>query len=295
MSPDTKVVCVAMAGARSAGKSIYLGVLRQQLELWVEETHRSTLDLLGETEKHYWARYGAALFVEGVILEATAEMSKDPDGHRPLIFQFLDKTGRRLILVVRDVAGEDLEDLANRRPALAFVRRADAVVALIDPLKVAGLRESLRGVLQPGELGGDGVEVVRQLLNLFTDDGRASVPPDLRLAVALSKADVLQQVRDVPGAPLRPVMLRAGSPLQRDPSMSSASFDVVDADLVHAEVESVLTVLVGPKLVNLLRNGDVEYRYFVLSALGAQPDGTRLNSSGIAPFRVLDPIKWVLS
>ncbi|MCD9153120.1 hypothetical protein [Aeromicrobium duanguangcaii] len=293
--PDTTVTCVAMAGARSSGKSIYLGVLRQQLALWVEETHGTHLELLGDSERHYWQRYGAPLFDEGVILGATAEIAADPDGYRPLIFRFVDAAGRSQILVVRDVAGEDLEDLVRRRSALEFVKRADAVVALIDPLKMDRLRESLHGIIQPGDLGGDGVEVVLQVLNLLTDDGRLPVPEGKRVAVAVSKLDILQQIRDVEGAPLRRVMVRAGSPLQRDPSMRTAGFDRRDADLVDAEVDSLLVELVGPKLRNLLRQKDVDHRYFAVSALGAHPEGQSLNSAGIAPFRVLDPVKWILS
>lgn len=292
--PNTKVTCVAMAGARSSGKSIYLGVLRHQLQLWVEECLGTTLELLGDSEAHYWQRYGAPLFDEGVVLRATAELAADPDGHKPLIFRFEDQQGRAHILVLRDVAGEDLEDLANRRTALEFVARADAVIALIDPLKMDRLRESLHGIIQAGELGGDGVEVVDQVVDLVTDDGRRPMPQDLRLAVAVSKVDLLQQVRHIHGAPLRGAMVRAGSPLQRDPSMGSAVFDDHDGDLLHAEVDSVLEEIVPRKLRNLLNQRGVRHHYFAVSALGAQPTDKKLNSAGIAPFRLLDPVKWVL-
>lgn len=290
-----RVTCVAMAGARSSGKSIYLGVLKHELERWVEEAHGGTLSMVGATESHYQQRYGAPLFDSGVILGATAELAADPDGHVPLIFRFRDTLGMERILVIRDVAGEDLENLAERRTALAFVERADAVVALIDPLKMDRLRESLHGVIHAGALGGDGFDVVRQVIDLLTDDGRREVPPQTRLAVAVSKVDVLQRVRDVQGAPLRPVMLRSGSPLQRVAREDTPHFDQADADLVDAEVAALMSLLVGVKLRNLLDQSGVEHRYFAVSALGAHPEGHRLNSAGIAPFRVLDPVKWVLA
>lgn len=291
----TRVTCLAMAGARSSGKSIYLGVLKHELERWVEEAHGSVLGMIGATESHYWQRYGAPLFDGKVILGPTAELSTDPEGHIPLIFRFRDVAGPTQIVVVRDVAGEDLENLAQRRTALAFVERADAVVALIDPLKMDRLRESLNGVIHAGALGGDGVDVVAQVIDLLTGDGRREVAPGTRLAVAVSKVDVLQRVRDVPGAPLRPAMLRSGSPLQRVPGEELAHFDPADADLLDAEVDSLMTLLVGKRLGNLLDQSGLEHRFFAVSALGAHPEGQRLNSVGIAPFRVLDPLKWVLS
>jgi hypothetical protein len=37
------------------------------------------------------------------------------------------------------------------------------------------------------------------------------------------------------------------------------------------------------------------HRYFVISALGQPPAGNRLNSRGTAPFRCIDPLRWVTS
>ncbi|QIX27205.1 hypothetical protein ncot_11795 [Nocardioides sp. JQ2195] len=289
--PAPNVTCVAMAGARTTGKSIYLGVLKQQLEIFADK-YGSVLEMLGDTRAVYDRALGDVIFKDRQILPPTVEISKSFDAHRPLIYRFVDSTGRPQILVLRDVAGEDLEDLRNRRPQLAFVSRADAVIALLDPLKIPELRNVLRGVVPMGELGGDGVEVLQQVLELL----QLGKPPGVRIpiAVTLSKVDYLHAAADVAGEVVRSVMVRPGSPLRRDPSMRTPTYDTVDGDLLHHEIDSLLRMVSGNRVDNVLRNAAGVYRYFAVSSLGAASDGQSINTSGIAPFRVLDPVKWIL-
>ena len=290
--PAPAVTCVAMAGARTSGKSIYLGVLVRQLELFVEERLGSVLNPLGDTEQSYQERFGDAIFGQRQILPATIEAAQNPASGEPLIYEFKTEDGRSHILVLRDVAGEDLEDLKNRKRRLTFLTRADAVVLLLDPLTISEIRGVLQGTIQMGELGGDGVEVLRGLLDFMReteDRPKASTP----IAVTLSKFDTLQALRDT-NSPLTPLMTRPGSPLQRDPSMRTKNYDATDSALLQLEIDSLLQSLMGQKLRNVLRQSADVFHYFVVSTLGADPEGDALNEVGIAPYRVLDPMKWIL-
>ena len=171
--PSPIVTCVAMAGARTTGKSLYLGVLKQQLELFVDEQLKSVLNSLGDTEQRYQERYGDAIYQQRKILPATVEAAQDPSSGQPLIFEFKTLHGQQHILVLRDVAGEDLEDLRNRKRRLSFLTRADAIVLLLDPLKINEIARVLQGKVQVGELGGDGVDVLRSLLDFLSEgEGR---------------------------------------------------------------------------------------------------------------------------
>lgn len=288
--PLPLVRCVAMAGARTSGKSLYIGVLKQQLELFVDEIQESVLNFLGETEQRYQERYGDRIYEQRKILAATIEVAQDPASAEPLIFEFKAKDGRSRILVLRDVAGEDLEKLGERKGRLSFLTRADAIVLLLDPLKIEEIRDVLQGKVQVGELGGDGVELLRDLLNFLKDQKPMATTP---IAVTLSKVDTLQAVRDT-NSPLRPLMSRPGSPLQRDPSMREPGFNKQDSDLLQLEIESLLLNLTGKKIRNLLRQSAESYRYFAVSTLGADAVGDDIDDAGIAPYRVLDPMKWIL-
>lgn len=119
---------------------------------------------------------------------------------------------------------------------------------------------------------------------------RVTVP----LAVVVSKFDALRALRHVPGTRWDAVMANAGAAINRDPSSGSV-FDVRDADLLQAEVESVLARLGEHGVLNRLDREFAETRLFAVSALGAPPKGPNQHAHGIAPFRCLDPLKWLLS
>jgi hypothetical protein len=197
--------------------------------------------------------------------------------------------------VLRDVAGEDLENRVDGSGGLGFLARADAVLVLIDPLTVPQIRHMLADLVpEPSRLGGDGVQVLTHVLALMTEGapgGRTEVP----VGVVLSKLDSLQRLRDVRGTHWSAVMSRPGSPLQRDPSLTRGSFNAVDGDLMHCEVSGLLEMLNAQAITAMLRETASHYRFFGASALGESTEGETLDPGGITPFRVLDPIQWALS
>ena len=48
-------------------------------------------------------------------------------------------------------------------------------------------------------------------------------------------------------------------------------------------------------MVNPVTGHRYEHRFFAVSALGASPEGEKLSDRGISPFRVTDPVRWVLA
>lgn len=295
----SKVTCVAMAGARATGKSLMLAVAKEQLELLVERHHRSALRGVGDTERFFGLHYTAPLYEQRRLLQATVGMALTESVTRePLIFQFNERlpdgSSRSRVLVLRDVAGEDLEALGEMDRHLSFFSRADAVIALLDPLSVAQIRAMLADLIPAAtRLGGDGVPVLQHVLGLMTNHApgaRTQIP----FAVVLSKVDVLQRLREVKGTKWSSIMNRPGSPLQRDPSLMTADFIQADGDLLHEELVGLLEMLHASTLTAMLKDHADRFRYFAVSALGESPDGDMIHAGGIAPFRVLDPLKWAM-
>ena len=133
-----------------------------------------------------------------------------------------------------------------------------------------------------------------RLSNVLTavGDGRP------KLAVILSKFDALRALRDVEGSEWSMIMSNAGAAYLRD-SSASETYDETDGQLLHEEVRSLLQRLNGGSILTAVENPAngvrLMHRYFVVSALGQAPTGTRLNARGIAPFRCTDPLRWVTS
>jgi hypothetical protein len=85
------------------------------------------------------------------------------------------------------------------------------------------------------------------------------------------------------------------SPLHRTPE-HAGHYDEADGVDVHEELRAWLEHWFGPSFDNTVAANFAVYRYFGLSALGAPPrDAVRLAESGVHPYRVEDPMLWLLA
>lgn len=133
--------CVAMAGARNSGKSLYTAVMVKQLKQLAHKHNHSVFAADQSTEQRFQEKYEQPLFQEMKSMDPTpSAVATDAYQRDPLIFdlgQWPDPEGtmRTNYLVFRDVAGEDLENLPEReddREALSFFKYADLVIFLFD-------------------------------------------------------------------------------------------------------------------------------------------------------------------
>ncbi|WP_370625042.1 hypothetical protein [Corynebacterium sp. TAE3-ERU12] len=291
---DSGTICIAMAGARASGKSLYIAVVVKQLARLLQKHHLPLIPM-GDTGQRYRDHYEHSLFAEMGLLRPTPRMAADDAYHRdPLIFDIgnWDCGGgeRKHYLVLRDVAGEDLEQLPDNPSALEFFQHADTVLFLFDPLGVRRIRTYLKGRVVMPHVGGDPVTVLNNLLRVL---GGARPP----LAVALSKFDTLQELEFSGDTDWTEIMANYGAAYRRD---SDLEFGAADSHLLDAEIRSMLLRLNAHDVVYTIescyRDAPTSFRYFATSALGAPPKGSRVDASkGIAPFRCLDPILWTLT
>jgi hypothetical protein len=286
--------CIAMAGARASGKSIYIAVLKRQVEILAEQMGTSLGFLDAATERTYTRVYQEPLYEQRGLLAATARHETPAATQRaPLMFTMGMVHGRSHVLVIRDVAGENLEDPESDPYVLSFFRHADGVFFLVDPVRVDEIRQQLSGVVAEQQaVGGDPHTVLNNLIRLLRADGTPIPTP---LAVVLAKFDTLQELRNVHGSPWQGAMGNVGAAYSRDPSLVAPSYDEQDGVLLDTEVESLLTRMNAQALRNRVGQDFVNTRMFAVSALGAAPTGQALHPRGIAPFRCLDPLKWIFA
>jgi hypothetical protein len=286
--------CITMAGARATGKTVYIAVLIKQLQRFAARLNREVFPANDETVRRFRDEYETPLFTERGILQPTPRASLHGSyQHDPLIFNLGEWAGRRRYLVIRDVAGEDLEAADVGGVAWEFFSRADAVLFMFDPLCVGEVANQLRDLVPPpSSLGGDPRQVLHTMTNLI---GNGSP----KLAVILSKFDALQALSAVEASAWGQVMGQLGAAYNRDPSLLARGYDENDGQGLHEEVRSLLTKLdAGPALttmVNPVTGHRYDHRFFAVSALGASPEGEKLSDRGISPFRVTDPVRWVLA
>lgn len=290
----SETLCVALSGGRYSGKSVFIGVLIHCLEDLAERLGSALTFADPVSRSTYRNEYEAVLFEQMGVMDATPSASTSASYQRhPLVLNLGRVNGRLLHVVIRDVAGEDLESPpSNARTTLGFFRHADLVTFLVDPLAVQSVRDSLHGLIAP-QVGSTHkpIEVLSTVLNLVGEG-------DPLIAVVLSKFDSLQELRRIPNQPIAQIMGNAGAAVMRDPS-PDVICDVNDITLVHHEVRGLLTILGAGNLVkaveNPARGRPFQHRFLAASSLGGATNGRRLAEEGIAPFRCLDPLAWALA
>lgn len=287
--------CVAMAGPRASGKSFYIAVMRRQLERIFEQQGRPFVCIDQATAEFFQTRYEDPIFEQRNLLESTRPLSHGAHEQKPLIFTagFVGPYPHNL--VIRDVAGEDLESADPLpSPGFDFLANADALVFMVDPMKVEGIRIMLEGLVPQNErIGADPRAVLARLLAKVNEPPvRARRPA---LCLVLSKFDVLQELRDVEGADWSAIMRNQGAAFLRDPSLNSPAYDDADGRLLHEEARSLLTRLGAAGLIHQINAAGLDVRMFTVSSLGQHSEGDKIHARGISPFRCADPLKWVLS
>ena len=212
---EAQTVCVALAGARATGKSIYVGILYKQLEVMFDNNHLTLTFADPLSRKVYEEHYERPLYkARGIMKSTAAAHAEDAYERDPIIIDMgILRTGPAM-LVIRDVAGEDLENPQPDHQYLSYFQRADAVLFMFDPSAVGDVRELLKDYLpEERHKAGDPERVLDNLLHII---GAAPVP----MAMILSKFDTLQALARVQDQQWSRIMSNAGAAFSRDPGIN---------------------------------------------------------------------------
>lgn len=286
---------VAVIGSAAAGKTTYIGVLLHELQGRVAgHFNGMALDLLGdESRRNYRERFADPLFERGEAVRKTARLDVGSN-LEPLIFSLKIPTRGRfrnglqsIISVFYDAAGENVLTAQSMDPLARYLETAGGIVVLIDPLQMPGISRHYGAGLPAGtkpRSGTDQRAVIQRLAELLRESaGKRQDKLKVPLAVAITKIDVLRE------------SFAADSPLRRMPN-HSGHYDEDDGADVHEELRAWLEQWYGPEFDNTVNASFTDYRYFGLTALGAPPrDDVRLATSGVHPYRVEDPMLWLLA
>jgi len=289
-----QATCIAMNGARATGKSLYIAVVVKQLQRLAVNLGSTMHFGDDRTRDVYREVYERPLFEQRGLMAPTPRADTSSSYQRdPLIFSLGMIKGLRRYVVLRDVAGEEMESPPERAGHLAFLANADAILFMFDTLAVPSVRDKLVDLI-PAQLqsGGDPLVVLNNLLRVVGNSNP-------RLGVILSKFDALQELRNVDDVTWSAIMSNSGAAFLRDPTELAPKYDEADGLQLHEEVRSLLYKLGAAPIVLTVQNSHdgraIPHRFFAVSTLGESPDGRQLHSRGIAPYRCLDPVKWALA
>jgi GTPase SAR1 family protein len=280
---------VAIIGDHASGKSTFVGVLIHEFRGRLGERFGgAALDMLGETSRIEYERRLEVMWRDGQTPRPTQGL-RSASRHEPLMFALrfprrsripgVTASPRTAITVFYDTAGEDSQNSGNMDFLSGYLDASAGIIVIIDSAALIGAppeggRKVDRHPLAPLSV------LAEHLRETSKHPGSRLKTP---LAVVISKIDRI-------GDQFEP-----GSALRRD-SLHDGYFDDSDSRDVHEEIRSWLDFRGLGYMDRSVSNNFAHYRYFGVSALGHSPDGgTRIAAEGVQPYRVEDPMLWLLS
>jgi Double-GTPase 2 len=283
---------IALVGARDSGKTVFMTVLMHEFEFRLGDRLGASIPGADdETRSSFRRDYEQRLYEGHSLPDPTFPVAADRQGYRPpMVFKFkrqapsrLRRRTRQTLLSFFDTAGEDLTTKASTQLNGRYLEAADAIILILDPLQMPGGRRlAAKEALQQDPRPEDDPYGVLQRITEMLQAGHRDRKVRKPLAVAFTKLDAFwHEFRD-------------GSPLQRS-EPKGAGCDELDSLDVHRQVQALLHDWDGQQIDRYLQHHYRCYRYFGVSALGAIPTPDRRISGVIQPYRVGDPLVWLLA
>jgi hypothetical protein len=281
---------IALTGARDSGKTVFMTVFMHEFGYRLGDRLGASIPGADDETRNSFRRdYEQRLYEGHSLPDPTFTVAADRQGYRPpMVFKFKRQAPfpgrtRQTLLSFFDTAGEDLTTKASTELNGRYLEAADAIILILDPLQMSGGRRlAARAALQQDPRPEDDPYSVLQRVTEMLQAGHRDRKVRKPLAVVFTKLDALWH--EFP----------EGSALNR-PEPKSAGCDERDSLDVHRHVQALLHDWDGRQIDQYLQHNYRCYRYFGASALGAIPTPDRRVSAVIQPYRVGDPILWLLS
>ena len=289
---------IGLVGSKGSGKTVLMTVLVKQLKEVVGKRYDAAVRLATDNPdghqglSDYQANREAPLYRERVLPPTTNQMAAR--GHAaPLLLRWQQETSRlgrasvrSTLLSFIDTAGEDLNDVSTAF-TLQYLSVCDGLIVVLDPFALPGARARLNLPDAAINVDDDGpLDVVNNITEMLKVEHniKRNRKISLPVAVVFTKIDAFFPTLD------------RGNPLM-SATPPVAGYDNVDGQTVHEHMLALLHEWNAQDIDTHMRLNYADFRYFGVSALGAEPDyeSKTVAAGGVRPHRVEDPVLWLLS
>ncbi len=295
---DSKSPMIGLVGSKGSGKTVLMTVLVKHLKDVVGKRYDAAVRLATDNPdghqglSDYQANREAPLYKERVLPPTTDQMEKR--GHAaPLLLRWQQETSRlgrasvrSTLLSFIDTAGEDLNDVSSAL-TLKYLSVCDGLIVVLDPFALPGARARLN--LPNAAINADDdapLDVVNHITELLKVEHNVKRRRKIALPVAVvfTKIDAFFPALD------------RGNPLMAA-TPAVAAYHSGDGQTVHEHMLALLHEWNAEDIDTHMRLNYTDYRYFGVSALGAEPnyETNEVAAGGVRPHRVEDPVLWLLS
>jgi hypothetical protein len=295
---DSKSPMVGLVGSKGSGKTVLMTVLVKQLKDVVGKRFDAAIRLATDNPdghqglSDYQANRENPLYKERVLPPQTSQQVAR--GHAaPLLLRWQQETMRMgrssvksTLLSFVDTAGEDLNDVSTAF-TLKYLSVCDGLMVVLDPFALPGARARLNlpdaAINVDDDAPLDVVNNITEMLKVEHEVRRRRKIP-LPVAVVFTKIDAFFPALDRNN----PLMATA-------PAM--AAYDNADGRAVHEHMLALMHEWNAQDIDTHMRLNYGDFRYFGVSALGAEPDyeTKTVAAGGVRPHRVEDPVLWLLA
>lgn len=283
-----------LVGVRGSGKTVLLSVLTRELTSSVARRFDASIDVVGSSRlvtRLEEIRKSLEAGGAGVLPDQTAVFNKAETV--PAVFEWqMDRRrglvggGASTILSFYDASGEDLATLDRSREQ-HYLAATDGLILLLDPFGLPANRDTAlsRGV-DPVILKDTPIQVLSAVTGMLREAERLGPNKKIKrpLAVVLAKIDAFFSE------------VGPDDPIRRIPANRPA-FDEQESLDLHHHVAALVDRWGGDDVLRHLQHNYTKHRFFVASALGAEPDyaAAKVDSRGLRPHRVAEPLLWLMA
>ena len=283
---------ICIVGGPAAGKTNYITVMLEKLKA----VPRLNLSLLWQNAntRRYQERNRDLIYKRHIAPDAT-----DIEVFTPQIWELkLGTEGRTqrvdtYTFTIYDGAGEAQARMDENRATMDYVRNAEAIMLVVDPLQLKRVKDGgiiPQHIIGPSIRGGESeYDSTTVLEHLVTEiKGFRGIAADKKLdipvAIILTKFDTVMN---------HSAFGEQALVKRRKLPVTNNKLNINEVEQVHNEIYSWLS-LVEENFITVVNNHLSDYRLFGVSSYGSPPRDRGATPNNIAPRRVLDPILWLL-
>jgi hypothetical protein len=298
---ESKSPMIGLVGAKNSGKTVLMTVLVKRLRDTVGKRFQADIRLATDNPdghqgvSDYQANRETPLFKGGTLPPPTSALGSSARQHSsPVLLRWRQETpgimGRTSIkstmLSFVDAAGEDLNAVATAF-TLQYLSVCEGLIVVLDPFALPGARAMLNlpdaAIQVEEDVPLDVVANITEMLRIehnLKKKQKISIP----IAVVFTKIDAFFPALD------------RGNPLMTI-APAVAAYDNADGQAVHENMIALMHQWNAQDIDTHVRLNYSDYRYFGVSALGAEPnyEDFTVAAGGVRPHRVEDPVLWLLS
>jgi hypothetical protein len=280
---------IGLVGSKGSGKTVLMIVLVKQLREVIGRRYDADIRIATDNPdgqqglSTYKENREKPLFTGRTLPQGTSQLAARQYA-TPIVLRWRSRKSTMISFV--DSAGEDLND-TDTAFTLQYLSVCDSLVIALDPFALPGARARLKLPEAATQVDDDvPLEVVSRITEILRTEHTVKDTKKIKIPVAIvfTKIDAFYPTLD-----------------QHNPVMADApavaAYDNADGEAVHEHVRALLDEWRADDIDRHMRKNYDDFRYFAVSALGAEPDYStgQVATGGVRPHRVEDPVLWLMS